>query len=102
TIARFDAASAVAAAGSLTPEQIANAASLLADLPASLRDAAHSETEAPVVIYGLLLDTDPKLRQQQRTLIAAHAGQQSLDAVDRLTPELTKLGAEHKLPLVQL
>ena len=55
-----------------------------------------------MVIYGLLLDTDPELRQQQRTLIAAHAGQQSLDAVDRLAPELTKLGAEHKLPLVQL
>ncbi|HTO02907.1 MAG TPA: M48 family metallopeptidase [Opitutus sp.] len=99
--AQFDAASAVAAAGSLTSEQIANAASLLADLPPSLREAAHS-AEAPTVIYGLLLDTDPALRQKQRASIAAHAGQPSLDAVDRLASEFTKLRAEHKLPLLQL
>jgi len=100
--ARFEASSAMATAGTLTPEQISNAGDLLASLPARLREAAHSTTEAPALIYGLLLDEHPDLRQKQRALIAAHSGNEAVETVDRLTPDFAAIGAAHKLPLVQM
>jgi Zn-dependent protease with chaperone function len=101
-VAPLDASAAVATAGTLTPEQITNAESLLATIPPRLRDAVHSTGEAPTVIYGLLLDAEPELRQRQRALIAHHAGNSALEAMDRFTPDFQALGPEHKLPLVQL
>lgn len=98
----FSPAAAVASAGTLTPEQIANAGSLLAAVPPRLRDAARSPAEAPALLYGLLLDAAPAVRQQQRASIAAHAGPDALAALDRLTPDLRTLAPAHKLPLVQL
>lgn len=101
-LAGFSATAAVAAVGSLTPEQVAGGEELLASVPTRLRDAAHAPDLAPVLLYGLLLDADPAVRQQQRSLVAAHAGAEALSALDLLTPDLRSLGAEHKLPLVQL
>lgn len=101
-VAPLDPGTAIEAAGSLTPEQLSNAEVLLAAIPPRLRDAVHATGESPSVIYALLLDPDPDLRQRQRTLIASHAGKSALQAVDSFTPELQSLGPEHKLPLVQL
>lgn len=98
----FSAAAAIASIGVLSAEQVAGAGSLLGSLPPRLRDATRSVTDAPVLLYGLLLDADPAVRQQQRALVAQHAGPDALTALDRLTPDLRTLGAEHKLPLVQL
>jgi Zn-dependent protease with chaperone function len=98
----FSAAAAIAAIGELTPEQVTSAGSLLASIPSPLRDAAHSNEAAPILLYGLLLDHDPAIRQQQRSLIAQHAGPAALTQLDTFTPHLRALGPEHKLPLVQL
>ncbi len=98
----FSAAAAIASIGALTPEQVSGAESLLAALPPPLRDAAHSADAAPILLYGLLLDAAPAIRQQQRSLVAHHAGPDALAQLDTLTPHLLTLGAEHKLPLVQL
>ena len=102
SIPRFDATAMVDSAGTLSLEQISNAEQLISAIPVPLRDAAHSATDAPSVIYCLLLDPDPTLRGKQRSLIITHAGSQALDAVDRLTPDFQALRPEHKLPLVQL
>ena len=100
--AAFDATSVVAAAGSLTAEQISNAESLLASLPTALREATHSSAEAPALIYGLLIGDDAELKQKQRDLIGKHAGNQAVEAVDRLMSDLAQLRPDHKLPLLQL
>jgi Zn-dependent protease with chaperone function len=101
-LAAFSAPAVVATVGTLTPEKVSAAETLLATVPTSLRDAARSPAEAPILLYGLLLDADSAIRQQQRSLVADHAGADALDALDRLTPDLRALGPEHKLPLVQL
>ena len=98
----FNAEAVVAGAGSLTPEQFANAENLLSTLPLPLREAARSTADAPALLYGLLLSPDSTLRQTQRHLIATHAGTHSLDTLERLMPDLAELGPQHKLPLVQL
>ncbi|HWA84892.1 MAG TPA: M48 family metallopeptidase [Opitutus sp.] len=110
------AVTAVVAIGTLTPEQISNAQTLLDSVPARLRDAAHSPAEAPILLYGLLLSDDPAARARQRDLISTHAAPtgdgggtpssrssaEILQALDALDPFLRQLKPEHNLPLLQL
>ncbi len=92
----------VASIGVLSPETIAHAESLLASVPARLRAAVRSPTEAGVMVYGLLLDSQPALRERQRALVASGAGPAALGTLDELDPALRQLGPEHRLPLLQL
>ena len=94
---------AVAAIGSLTPDQISSAQSVLERIPDRLRTAVRTPAEAPVVLYGLLLDEhDAAVRERQRGLVAARAGADALRTLDALIAPLATLGPEHKLPLLQL
>ncbi len=95
-------AALVASIGTLTPEHIASAESLLAGVPDRVRRAARSPAEAPVLLYGLLLDDSEPLRAKQRALIASRAGGDALHVLAELEPGLRALGPQHRLPLVQL
>ncbi len=99
--AAFGAASA-AAAGTLSPQGTAEAQSILAQIPAALRDAARSPHEAPILVFGLLLDADAAIRQSQRDSIAASTGGDALQTLAHLDPLLLNLKPEHRLPLLQL
>lgn len=95
--------SAVASAGQLTPALLADAQDLLASLPARLLTAAHSPAEAPVLLYGLLLDPDDEATQRrQLALIASRAGGDALRLLQDLDTSLRELGPQQKLPLLQL
>ena len=95
-------AAAIAAVGTLTPEQISNAQLLLDSTPARLRAATQTPAEAQVLLYGLLLDEDPATRARQRSLVASSSGGDALRTLDELAPTLAALGLAHKLPLLQL
>lgn len=95
-------ASMVESIGTLSPETIANAESLLASVPSILRDAAHAPTSAPVLLYGLLLDRDPAVLARQRNLVASRAGGEALRLLNDLDPALRAVNQQHKLPLLQL
>jgi hypothetical protein len=49
-----------------------------------------------------LLDQDPLIRAQQQALVARLAGTEAATRLERLQPEFSTLGPEHKLPLLQL
>ena len=53
-------------------------------------------------LQGLLLDQDPLIRAQQQALVARLAGTEAATRLERLQPEFSTLGPEHKLPLLQL
>jgi len=91
-----------AAAGTLTAEGAAGAQTLLAEIPASLRTAARSPHDAPIVVYGLLLDDDPDVRKHQLASIASSEGGEALRTLEQLEPALLQLKPEHKLPVLQL
>jgi hypothetical protein len=95
-------AALTAAAGTLTPEGAAAAQAILAGVPASIRAAARSPHDAPVLIFGLILDDDETVRQKQMALVAASAGSESLHALQQLDPALRQLKEEHRLPVLQL
>jgi Zn-dependent protease with chaperone function len=95
-------AALAAAAGTLTPEGAAGAQALLAEIPASLRTAARSPHDAPVLVCGLLLDDNDAVRQRQLASIAASEGSDALHTLQTLEPALRQLKAAHKLPVLQL
>ncbi|HVS51447.1 MAG TPA: M48 family metalloprotease [Opitutaceae bacterium] len=93
----------VAAIGTLTPAQIANAQLLLDALPPRLRAAAQTPTEAVALVYALLLaDAGDANRERGRSLVAQHASADALRLVDELAPGMENVRREQKLPLLQL
>lgn len=92
---------AVASIGALTPQQLANAQSLLDGTPAALRRAAQDPELAPALMYGLLFNEADTARARQRGIVARHdpAAAAKLDGLDG---SLRELRPEHLLPLVQL
>ena len=95
-------AALAAAAGTLTPEGAAGAQALLGEIPASLRAAARSPHDAPILLYGLLLDDDEAVRQRQMASVASSDGSDALHALQQLDPALRQLKPAHKLPVLQL
>jgi hypothetical protein len=89
---------AIASIGTLTAEQITNAQALIDEIPQRLRQAARTSGEATVLIFGLLLDTNPEVRQRQVATLSAEIS----TALFELTEPLAALKPAHKLPLCQL
>lgn len=93
----------IASAGTLTPALIADAQDLLASLPSRLLTAARAPSEAPMLLYGLLLDADDEaIQRRQLSLIASRAGGDALRILQDLDSSLCEVTPEQKLPLVQL
>jgi Zn-dependent protease with chaperone function len=89
---------AIATIGTLTPEQVTNAQTLIDEIPFQLRQAARLASEAPALIYGLLLDRNHSIRNQQVALLPASFAA----ATTALAEPLATIKPEHKLPLCQL
>src|SRR5581483_8495766 len=71
---------------------------LIAAIPAQLRDAAGSPAEAPVLVYGLLLDTDPAIHEKQCSLLSPNV----VAALDNYQNSLRRLDPSTKLLLLQI
>ena len=100
---QFSPSATIASIGQLTPALLADAQDLLASLPARLLTAARSPAEAPILLYGLLLDPDDEATQRrQLAFIASRAGGDALRILQDLDTSLRELGPEQKLPLLQL
>ncbi len=99
--AAFGAALA-AAAGTLSPEGAAQAQAIISEIPATIRTAARSPHDAPILLFGLLLDDDESVRQKQMASVAASEGSDALRTLQQLDPDLRKLKPAHKLPVLQL
>jgi len=95
-------AALAAAAGTLTPEAGDGAQALLAEIPQSLRAAARSPHDAPILVCGLLLDDDEAMRQRQMASVGSSSGSDALQTLQRLDPDLRRLKHAHKLPILQL
>ncbi len=99
--AAFGAALATAA-GALSPEGAAQAQAILADVPASIRAAARSPHDAPILVFGLVLEADEAVRQKQLACVAASEGSDALQTLQQLDPALRQLRPAHRLPVLQL
>jgi hypothetical protein len=78
------------------------AAQLRQSLPAPLLAAAHGLESSVDLIYALLLDADPGLRETQLALIEKNFGAASRQSVADLGRQLAQLPPAHRLPLAAI
>ncbi|MDB5349547.1 MAG: Zn-dependent protease with chaperone function [Planctomycetota bacterium] len=96
------AATATASVGAPRPEHVAYASSLIANLPQPIAQALREPFGASAVIYALLLDADPGIRSVQLDTLSRNAEPGLAEEAVRLEPLLDALGAEARVPMVDL
>jgi len=95
------AAAVTASAGRLDEEHIAYAAALLQRLPDELRQTVREPFGALAVVFGLLLDRDATVREQQLAWLTEQHAPLAAEA-RALLPRLTAAGPQLRLPLAEL
>ncbi|MHB8810219.1 MAG: M48 family metalloprotease [Desulfobulbaceae bacterium] len=88
------------ALSSPNPAQMELARELIGSLPETVRSAARNAFGARAVIYGLLLDPRPQVRQRQLAALKKNADPQVWREFTRLLPDIAGLRPELRLPLV--
>jgi len=63
---------------------------------------ARKPFEASVLIYGLVLDSNPAVREKQQALVARLAGPEAARLLEEMRPTLSLVQEQARLPLVQL
>jgi Zn-dependent protease with chaperone function len=101
----FDAQSATRRAGQILHGALGQAESLMATLPATLREEVREPAEAEALIYALLLAEDEAQRAEQIELLRRAAGERAdvlLASVGRAKRALRETSQRHRLPVVDL
>ncbi len=93
-------ASAVEQIGQPSPDHLAHAATILAEIPERLHDAAHDAYGARALVYALLIHRDPELRKAQLEQLALHADPGVYHETELLLAEVERLDSVLRLPLV--
>jgi Zn-dependent protease with chaperone function len=93
---------AVSSIGNPDSAHLLFAAHVLSSTPPSLMEAAHRPLGAEPVIYALLLDRAPEVRERQLERVRASARPEVAAEAERLAPEASALPRRHRLPLVDV
>jgi Zn-dependent protease with chaperone function len=70
--------------------------------PPALKNAARDAMGAAALVYGLLISTDPAMREKQLGLLAQNTSDAVRQETERLLPEIVPVAMNAKLPLVDL
>ncbi len=92
----------VLAAGTVSALQLDSARYLLGKLSDELREAAHSTTEAPLLMYALLLSSDRDIRQKQVDELRKSVKNDAADSALQLYWQLSELPAHYHLAVVDI
>ncbi|MBB6521382.1 M48 family metallopeptidase [Pseudoteredinibacter isoporae] len=95
-------ASAMDCIGVLSEEHVAEAQNTLAEIPDSIREAAHEPFSARALVYGLLLDADPSVQAAQLQQLKEKAHPASFKALEKILEELPRLDRHLHLPILDL
>ncbi len=88
--------------GQPSAEHVEYAKSLRQSLPRSLYDAAHSSELAYLLTIALVLDRSGKSVERQLALAQEQLGAERAQLLRRYYDELAALGAEYRLPLLEI
>ncbi|MCF7687905.1 MAG: M48 family metallopeptidase [Cephaloticoccus sp.] len=98
----FMPAAAVADVGQLTDNYYRHAQDLLANIPATLREAARQVATAPALTYGLLISGDAKESATQQDIVKTADSVATAEQLAGLLPILRLLDPSARLPLLLL
>ncbi len=93
---------AVASIGQPGPAHLQYAAQMIESLPPDMAAAARETYGARAVVYGLLLDSQASVREQQMAHLEADADTGVFEETRRLVPFLEHLPANMRLPLLEI
>jgi Zn-dependent protease with chaperone function len=93
---------AVAGVGAPGIEHVAYAAALLAAIPEAMAQSARESFGARAVIYGLLLDDDPAVRDRQLKRLQQHVDPAVFHETEKLMGNVNDLTPEMRIPLVEM
>ncbi len=93
---------AVGSIGQPGPDHLAYAAAILRDMPDVLLSSAREPYGARAVIYALLLDSRPVMRERQIEHLAASADPEVFLETQRVWPMVEALDARARLPLLEI
>ncbi len=88
--------------GQLNDAQINYAHQVLSELPAEIKQAAHDPFAARALIYFMVLDKEPAMRQQQLQHLAMAADDGVYEETIKLTEKFPELELVHRLPLLDI
>ncbi len=100
--AMADVANAIDQIGNPKPETIKHARSLIAELPTTIVEAAREPYGARAVIYSLVLDKGPEIRDRQLAYLQSHADADVLVLTHKLVPSMDGLDIKYRLPLIDI
>jgi len=95
-------ASAMDCIGVLSEEHVEAAQTTLAEIPDSIREAAHEPFSARALVYGLLLDADEQVQAAQLKQLKEKAHPASFKALEKILTELPRLDRKLHLPILDL
>jgi hypothetical protein len=88
--------------GTLSAAHMAYGAEARASIPEALRTAAHEPLGAVALAYGLLLDADAAMRDQQLAVLRTSARPEVVEETERLAPQVEQLERRLRLPLLEI
>ncbi len=94
--------SMIAQIGQPTQNHLNYAVQLHQCLSDNLVEASHDPFMARALIYGLLLDKDQSIKQQQLIVVSKQAENGVHSALLKLMSDIENLSTEHRLPLVEM
>lgn len=100
--AAADAIAVMDGIGKSTQESVLYARSLLSELPTVIREAAREPYGARAVIYCLLIDKEPALREQQLGLLRSRADKGVYALTIGLMPQMDALEMRFRLPIIDI
>jgi Zn-dependent protease with chaperone function len=98
--AAADVMSAIEQIGNPQPQAVDYARSLLAGLPAAVKQAAREPYGARAVLYCLALDRGPEVRGRQLKRLQEHADPDVYALTCKLLPETDELDIKYRLPMI--
>lgn len=82
--------------------QLAFAATLMQSIPDKLKESLHSSFGARAYCYGILLDKDEEIRQNQFKHLAIKADEKVMAELNGLLPAIQGLRIEQRFPLINV
>ncbi len=98
----FDARNIIDQIGNPDWDKLLMAALLAGSIPDDVQAAAHSTEWAPEVLFLLLLDPKPEIREQQLLIVAQRMGDDSERQVRALQGTMPEVAPEQRLALMEL
>ncbi|MFW6272137.1 MAG: M48 family metallopeptidase [Desulfosalsimonas sp.] len=88
--------------GTITSENIAQSAAILAAMPGSIRKETEDILGASALVCALLLDSDPEERKKQKEILKESSSYQLLRQLEKVETAVQGLEQELRLPLLDI